>query len=62
APDERRRAQILEGVVRTQKLPLAPDVELGSVARETAALHAGDLVNLVRSARDEALKRVLREL
>ncbi|KAG8683461.1 peroxisomal assembly protein, partial [Ceratobasidium sp. 395] len=62
APDERRRAQILEGIVKTQKLPLAPDVELGSVARETAALHAGDLVNLVRSARDEALKRVLREL
>ncbi|KAG8748309.1 peroxisomal assembly protein [Ceratobasidium sp. 414] len=62
APDERRRAQILEGIVRAQKLPLAPDVELGGVARETAALHAGDLVNLVRSARDEALKRVLREL
>ncbi|KAG9086002.1 peroxisomal assembly protein [Ceratobasidium sp. 370] len=62
APDERRRAQILEGIVKAQKLPLAPDIELGSVARETAALHAGDLVNLVRSARDEALKRVLREL
>ena len=48
--------------MRAQKLPLAPDAELGFVARETAALHAGDLVHLVRGARDEALKRVLREL
>ncbi|QRV99956.1 AAA family ATPase [Ceratobasidium sp. AG-Ba] len=62
APDERRRAHILEGIIKNQKLPLAPDVELQNVARETAALHAGDLVNLIRAARDEALKRVLREL
>ncbi|KAF8609951.1 AAA-domain-containing protein [Ceratobasidium sp. AG-I] len=62
APDERHRLGILNTVVRAQKLPLAPDAELGSVARETAALHAGDLVHLVRGARDEALKRVLGEL
>ncbi|CAE6485565.1 unnamed protein product [Rhizoctonia solani] len=62
APDERRRLRILNTVVASQKLPLGADVELGAVARETAALHAGDLVHLVRGARDQALKRVLKEL
>ncbi|ELU45066.1 peroxisomal biogenesis factor 6 [Rhizoctonia solani AG-1 IA] len=61
APDERRRLRILNTVVASQKLPLGADVELGAVARETAALHAGDLVHLVRGARDQALKRVLKD-
>ncbi|CCO34592.1 Peroxisomal biogenesis factor 6 AltName: Full=ClaPEX6 [Rhizoctonia solani AG-1 IB] len=62
APDERRRLRMLNTIVAGQKLPLAADVELSAVARETAALHAGDLVHLVRGARDQALKRVLKEL
>ncbi|KAG8761406.1 peroxisomal assembly protein, partial [Ceratobasidium sp. 423] len=62
APDERRRLRILNTIVASQKLPLGPDVALSTVARETAALHAGDLVHLVRGARDQALKRVLKEL
>ncbi|CAE7171060.1 unnamed protein product, partial [Rhizoctonia solani] len=62
APDERRRLRMLNTIVTGQKLPLGPDVELSTVARETAALHAGDLVHLVRGARDQALKRVLKEL
>ncbi|CAE6348324.1 unnamed protein product [Rhizoctonia solani] len=62
APDERRRLRMLNTIVAGQKLPLGPDVELSTVARETAALHAGDLVHLVRGARDQALKRVLKEM
>ncbi|CAE6380702.1 unnamed protein product [Rhizoctonia solani] len=62
APDERRRLKMLNTVVVSQKLLLGPDVELGAVARETAALHARDLVHLIRGARDQALKRVFREL
>ncbi|CAE6420314.1 unnamed protein product, partial [Rhizoctonia solani] len=62
APDERRRSRMLNTIVASQKLPLGADVELSTVARETAALHAGDLVHLVRGARDQALKRVLKEL
>ncbi|CAE6443953.1 unnamed protein product [Rhizoctonia solani] len=62
APDERRRLRMLNTIVADQKLPLGPDVELTTVARETAALHAGDLVHLVRGARDQVLKRVLKEL
>ncbi|CAE6428580.1 unnamed protein product [Rhizoctonia solani] len=62
APDERRRLRMLNTIVAGQKLPLAADVELSAAARETAALHAGDLVHLVRGARDQALKRVLKEL
>ncbi|KAJ1309501.1 hypothetical protein OPQ81_006276 [Rhizoctonia solani] len=62
APDERRRLRILDTIVASQKLPLGADVELSTVARETAALHAGDLVHLVRGARDQALRRVLKEL
>ncbi|KAL5635337.1 hypothetical protein ACGC1H_004207 [Rhizoctonia solani] len=62
APDERRRLRMLNTIVASQKLPLGADVELSTVARETAALHAGDLVHLVRGARDQALKRVLKEL
>jgi len=50
APDEGEREGILRDVVADSGLPLASDVDLGSVAVKTAALVAGDLVDVVERA------------
>ncbi|RAL61655.1 hypothetical protein DID88_002724 [Monilinia fructigena] len=61
APDEWEREGILRGIVDDQSVALAPDVDLSSVAVKTAALVAGDLVDVVdralvaRNSRIEAL-------
>lgn len=50
APDEWEREGILRGIVENQSVPLAPEVDLSSVAVKTAALVAGDLVDVVDRA------------
>jgi peroxin-6 len=61
APDELEREGILRSIIDDQPIPLAPEVELSSVAVKTAALVAGDLVDVVdravvaRSSRLESL-------
>lgn len=50
APDEAEREGILRTVVEDRGLRLAPDVLLSSVAVKTAALVAGDLVDVVDRA------------
>lgn len=50
APDEREREAMLARAVRDKGLPLAPDVDLRSVALKTAALVAGDLADVVDRA------------
>ena len=47
-PDIRGREQIL--LVHTKKVPLAPDVEVGIVARGTPGMSGADLANLVNEA------------
>lgn len=64
APDEGEREGILRDVTAESGLPLAPQVDLASIAVKTAALVAGDLVDVVeraivaRSERLEALAQV----
>jgi peroxin-6 len=61
APEEKEREGILRGAVNERSTRLSPDVDLGSIARKTAALVAGDLVDVVegtsaiRTARRENL-------
>ncbi|KAJ0426123.1 peroxisomal biogenesis factor 6 [Aspergillus carlsbadensis] len=50
APEEREREGILRNAVSERSIKLAPDVELGTVALKTAALVAGDLVDVVERA------------
>jgi peroxin-6 len=50
APDEGEREGILRGVVENSGIRLSPDVELSSIAVKTAALVAGDLVDVVDRA------------
>lgn len=50
APDEWEREGILRTIIDNQTVPLAPDVDLSSVAVKTAALVAGDLVDVVDRA------------
>lgn len=53
APSEKERMQLLEEL--TQRLELAPDVDLKDLARQTAAMQVEDLVNLVGMMRNVAL-------
>jgi peroxin-6 len=61
APDEWEREGILRGIIDDQPIALAPGVDLSGVAVKTAALVAGDLVDVVdralvaRNSRLEAL-------
>lgn len=61
APDEWEREGILRGIIDNQAIALAPEVDLSSIAVKTAALVAGDLVDVVdraleaRNSRIEAL-------
>lgn len=50
APDEKEREGILRGLIEEKGLRAAPDVDLSSVAVKTAALVAGDLVDVVDRA------------
>ncbi|CAO3597248.1 unnamed protein product [Absidia cylindrospora] len=58
APDEKARLQILENL--TYSCPLAPDVSMSSLATQTAALVAKDLVDLVARTGLLALQRINR--
>ncbi|KAG0648024.1 Peroxin-6 [Hyphodiscus hymeniophilus] len=50
APDEWEREGILRSIIDDQSVPLAPEVDLSAVAIKTAALVAGDLVDVVDRA------------
>ena len=50
APDESEREGILESVVTDRGVSLSPDVDLAAVALKSAALVAGDLVDVVERA------------
>jgi peroxin-6 len=50
APDEGEREGILRTIVEDQGIALASDVDLGAVAVKTAALVAGDLIDVVERA------------
>lgn len=50
APDEKEREGILRGIVEDTGIRLSPDVELSNIAIKTAALVAGDLVDVVDRA------------
>lgn len=50
APDEWEREGILGGIIDDHAVPLAPEVDLSAVAVKTAALVAGDLVDVVDRA------------
>lgn len=50
APDEWEREGILRSIIDDQPIALAPDVDLSGVAVKTAALVAGDLVDVVDRA------------
>lgn len=50
APDEWEREGILRSIIEDQGAALSPDVDLSSVAVKTAALVAGDLVDVVDRA------------
>ncbi|CAG8505257.1 3910_t:CDS:10 [Diversispora eburnea] len=60
APDEPCRLAILEHL--TREIPIAPDVSLSSLATQTAALVAKDLVDLVARAGFVAHERVKKSL
>ncbi len=50
APDEKEREGILRSIVSDRGIALDPEVDLGGVALKTAALVAGDLVDVVDRA------------
>lgn len=50
APDEGEREGILRGIVQDYGIKISPDVELSSVAVKTAALVAGDLIDVIDRA------------
>ena len=50
APDEKEREGILRGIVEDTGIRLSPDVELSNIAVKSAALVAGDLVDVVDRA------------
>ena len=50
APDEWEREGILRSIIDNQPVALSPDVDLSAVAVKTAALVAGDLVDVVDRA------------
>lgn len=50
APDEKEREGILQNAIADRSIKISGDVDLGSVALKTAALVAGDLVDVVERA------------
>ncbi|KAI1431082.1 peroxisomal biogenesis factor 6 [Xylaria sp. CBS 124048] len=64
APDEGEREGILRSIVNSRGVSLAPDVGLSGVAIKTAALVAGDLVDVVERAmvaRDSRLESLCKK-
>ncbi|KAL9605050.1 MAG: hypothetical protein Q9179_001646 [Wetmoreana sp. 5 TL-2023] len=62
APDESEREGILRGIIEDQGLRIAHDVDLAAVAVKTAALVAGNLVDIVERAsiaRQERLENLI---
>ena len=51
APDEGEREGILRDIIRSQEVRVASDVDVGSIAVKTAALVAGNLVDVVERAK-----------
>ncbi|KAI1806003.1 AAA-domain-containing protein [Daldinia bambusicola] len=65
APDEGEREGILQSIIQNRGVSLAPEVELSGVALKTAALVAGDLVDVVERAivaRDSRLEQLSAEV
>ncbi|KAJ5247986.1 peroxin-6 [Penicillium chrysogenum] len=68
APEEKEREGILQNAVTERGIRLSADVDLGSIALKTAALVAGDLVDVVeraagaRTARLESLAEASKKL
>ncbi|KAF3390259.1 Peroxisomal biogenesis factor 6 [Penicillium rolfsii] len=58
APEEKEREGILRNVVAERGIKLSADVELGTVALKTAALVAGDLVDVVERAATARIARL----
>ena len=58
APDEGEREGLLKGIVEEKGVNLGEDVQLSSVAVKTAALVAGDLVDVVERSVASARERV----
>lgn len=58
APDEKERAGLLEAIVDERRVRLGKEVELAGVAVKTAALVAGDLVDVVERAVAASAERV----
>lgn len=58
APDEKERAGLLEAIVDERRVRLGKEVELPGVAVKTAALVAGDLVDVVERAVAASEERV----
>lgn len=57
APDEAEREGILQSIIANSGLAVSPSVDLGSVAVKTAALVAGDLVDVTeRAVLNQALR------
>ncbi|KAI7630665.1 AAA-domain-containing protein, partial [Hortaea werneckii] len=65
APDEGEREGILKDIVAESGIALSPEVDLGSIAVKTAALVAGDLLDVVDRAtiaRSERLKALTKSV
>lgn len=58
APDENDREGILRDIITESKIPLSPDVNLSSIAVKTAALVAGDLLDVVERAIEARTRRL----
>ena len=61
APSEKEREGILHDIMQHTSVPISNEVELSSIAMKTAALVAGDLVDVVARAsiaRQERLERI----
>ncbi len=56
-PDEQGRCEILE--IHTRGMPLAPDVDIQSLARRTYGFVGADLAALTREAAMEAVRRIM---
>ena len=64
APDESEREGLLRSLLQDRSVPLAPDVDLSSVAMKTAALVAGDLADVIDRAvvaRQERFERLAKK-
>jgi len=58
APDERDREHLLQDIVRESGLQVSTGVEMSSIALKTAALVAGDLVDVVERANVASQERL----